>query len=359
MLPKLPVLSRFQQQRQSPEIDLDQLMGKIKDVFRPIFGRFGRGGMGGVLLMVALVLPIIWLATGFYQVQPAERAATRLFGKFTPPLKEAGLHWYWPSPVGTVSKEIVEETKRLELGFRSGPAGQLVDVPAEALMITGDLNIVDVQMVVQYRINDLANYLFQVDDPGDIDREIRTGAPDGMTLKDATEAALRQVVGQSSIDDILTVNKERVQADTMLLLANILNDYEAGIEVLEVRLQNVRPPDEVRDAFDDVVRARVDKEARINEALAYQQDQVPRARGDAQRITNAAEAFKQERILKATGESSRFLSVLTEYRESRDVTRQRLYLEAMEEVLPGMKKFIVAPEAGGSLLQFLPLQESQ
>jgi membrane protease subunit HflK len=222
-------------------------------------------------------------------------------------------------------------------------------------MITGDLNIVDVQLVVQYRIKDLAAYLFQVDDPGDPERNIRAGGPDGLTLKDATEAALRQVVGQRSVDDILTINKEAAQADARLLLQTILDDYGTGVEILEVRLQNVRPPDPVRDAFDDVVRARVDKEARINEALAYQQDKLPRARGDAQRILNVAEAFKQERILKATGEADRFTSVLEEYAESKQVTRQRMSLEAMEKIMPGVTKVIITPETGGSLLEFLPL----
>jgi membrane protease subunit HflK len=183
--------------------------------------------------------------------------------------------------------------------------------------------------------------------------------PEGTTLKDATEAALRQVVGQRSIDDVLTINREAVQVDTLRLLQRILDDYKTGLEVLEVRLQKVRPPDPVRDAFDDVVRARVDKEARINEALAYQQDKLPRARGDAQRILQAAEAFKAERILRATGEADRFTSVLNEYKGSKAVTRQRLYLEAMEEILPGLKKFIVSPDTGGNLLQFLPLQDSE
>ncbi len=194
-----------------------------------------------------------------------------------------------------------------------------------------------------------------MDDPGDPERDVRVGAPDGFTLKDATEAALRQIVGQRSIDDILTINKEAAQADARLLLQTILDDYNTGIEILEVRLQNVRPPDPVRDAFDDVVRARVDKEARINEALAYQQDRLPRARGDAQRILNTAEAFKQESILRATGEADRFLSVLQEYSESREVTRQRLYLEAMEELLPGITKVIITPDTGGNLLELLPL----
>jgi membrane protease subunit HflK len=345
----------YQPPRQQPEIDLEQILEKIKGFFRPVMAKFGAGGSSAILLVVVGLVVALWLFTGFYQVRPAQLAAVRLFGAYDEALKGPGLHWFWPAPLGTRNVETVTETRRLELGFRSTADGSVTDVPFEALMITGDLNIVDVQLVIQYRIKDLGAYLFNVDDPGDPERNIRAGAPDGLTLKDATEVALRQVVGQRSVDDILTINKEAAQADARLLLQTILDDYGSGLEILEVRLQNVRPPDPVRDAFDDVVRARVDKEARINEALAYQQSRLPRARGDAQRIFNLAEAFKQERILKATGEANRFNSVLEEYVESKQVTRQRMYLEAMEEILPGVTKVIINPENGGNLLEFLPL----
>tara|TARA_Y100000590_G_scaffold175536_1_gene200570 strand:+ start:290 stop:1417 length:1128 start_codon:yes stop_codon:yes gene_type:complete len=345
----------YQPPRPQPEIDLEQILEKIRGFFGRFTSKFGAGGSSAALFVILAVAALLWLATGFYQVRPAQLAAVRLFGAYDGSLQGPGLHWFWPSPMGTRNVETVTETRRLELGFRSGQDGQVTDIPFEALMITGDLNIVDVQLVVQYRIKDLAAYLFQVDDPGDPERNIRAGGPDGLTLKDATEAALRQVVGQRSVDDILTINKEAAQADARLLLQTILDDYGTGVEILEVRLQNVRPPDPVRDAFDDVVRARVDKEARINEALAYQQDKLPRARGDAQRILNVAEAFKQERILKATGEADRFTSVLGEYAESKQVTRQRMYLEAMEKIMPGVTKVIITPETGGSLLEFLPL----
>ena len=355
----LSSISMFQQQRPQPEIDLDQILGKIKEVISRVFGRLGGAGVGAAFLAVLGLILLVWGGTGFYQVRPAELAALRLFGEYTGELQESGLHWFWPAPIGTRNIEAVTETRRLELGFRSLEGGQLVDVPAEALMITGDLNIVDVQMIVQYRIKDLSAFLFRVDDPGDPERLIRPGSPEGFTRKDATEAALRQVVGQRSIDDVLLEQREAVQVDTLLVLQNILDTYNTGIEILEVRLQTVRPPDAVRDAFDDVVRARVDKDARVNEALAYEQDQLPRIRGEAQLIIQGAEAYKQERILRATGEADRFLSVLNEYKESKEVTRQRLYLEAMEEILPGITKFVVSPDAGGSLLQFLPLTESE
>ncbi|MBI4202732.1 MAG: FtsH protease activity modulator HflK [Chloroflexi bacterium] len=344
----------YQQPRPNPEIDIDKLLESLKRPFQPILNRLGGGSAPVLFFLILIAALVIWLSSGLFQVEPAERAAIQLFGSYVGE-REAGLHWFWPRPIGTVTKAVVTETQRLEVGFRSLSGGGSTDVPSEAIMITGDLNIADVQMVVQYRIDNLFNYLFQVADPGDPQRGVRAGSPSGMTLKDASEAALRQVVGQRSIDDVLTINREAIQQDTLQLLRRIMTSYNSGVLVLEVRLQNVRPPDQVRDAFDDVVRARVDKEAAINQALAYQQDQVPRARGDAERITNAAQAFKQERVLRATGESDRFLSVLREYRDSKDVTRQRLYLEAMEEILPGIQKFVVNPDAGGNMLQFLDL----
>jgi membrane protease subunit HflK len=251
----------------------------------------------------------------------------------------------------------MEVTRRMELGFFTTTTGAVSDQPSEALMITGDLNIVNVQMVVQYRIDDLEKFLFRVDDPGEVIRGIERGNPEGRTLKDITEAALRQVVGQRSIDDTLFERRVEVQTDTQHLLQRVLDEYNTGILILNVVLQTVRPPDQVRAAFDDVVNARVDKESRINEGKAFEQDQIPRADGAAAQIVKGAEAFRTERIARATGEADRFLSVLAEYQKSKEVTRQRLYLEAMEDVLPGITKFILAEDSGGNLLQFLPLTD--
>jgi membrane protease subunit HflK len=224
-------------------------------------------------------------------------------------------------------------------------------------MITGDLNIVNLQMVVQYQISSLESYLFRVDDPGEVLRGIEQGNPEGRTLKDATEAALRQVVGQRSIDDILVVNRPAVEAETRDELQKILDLYETGIQINTVALQTIRPPDQVRAAFDDVVNARVDRESRINEARAFEQDRIPRAEGDAAQVVQAAEAFKTERIARATGEVNRFRSVLQEYLSAPDVTRQRLYLEAMETILPDLTKFVLTEDSSGNLLQFLPLTQ--
>ena len=336
-----------------PEFDPEQLVRNLRASFENIRQRLPGGGGVGLLFFGGLaIIVLLWAASGFYTVQPSEQAALRLFGAFRG-TEGTGLHWYFPAPIGARNVEAVLQTKTMELGFRSE---ENRSIPVEAEMITGDLNIVDVNLVVQYRIKDLEAFLFNVDDPGDPDRpESRPGVPDGRTLKDATEAALREVIGQRSIDDPLRVDKVGVQDTTARILQGILDDYGTGIEVLSIQLQVVEPPDVVRDAFDDVNKARVDRETRINQALAYEQDQVPRALGSAQQVIQAAEAFKTARIARAQGEASEFLSVLAEYEKSKDVTRQRLYLEAMEEILPEISIFVIDPRAGSGVLPFLSL----
>ena len=346
--------SRFQPQGQQPQLQLEQILRGIGSGINRVIQRLGGGGMRLLFLALLGLAILLWLASGIYTVGPREQAALRLFGEFQN-TEGPGLHWYWPAPIGERSIVDVERTRSMELGFFTSPTGVTTDVGVEALMITGDLNIVNVQMVVQYRIVDLEKFLFDVDDPGEAIRNVEQGNPEGRTLKDATEAALRQVVGQRSIDDTLFEKRVDVQVDTQLLLQQLLDDYGTGIQVLNVVLQTVRPPDQVRAAFDDVVNARVDKESRINEGKAFEQDRIPRADGQAQQIVQAAEAFKAARIARATGEAAQFESILAEYQNSREVTRQRLYLEAMEEILPGITKFILAPDSGGNLLQFLPL----
>ncbi len=334
-----------QQPPRQPEFDLEQLFGRIRGMFGGSGGRLGGGNLGILILAVIALLIIIWAATGVYTVSPGENAALRLFGAVQgAPVSEEGLHWWWPTPVGNKDVVLVTETRRMELGFRSNDAAVNTPFLDEALMISGDLNIVDVQMVVQYRISNLNNFLFKVDDPGEPVRLIPEGRPDGRTLKDGAEAALRLVVGQRSIDDVLVRGREEVETDTRQRLQAILDDYEAGIEVISVQLQDVKAPEEVRDAFDDVLRGRQERETRINQALAYEADVIPRARGDAERIIEAAEAFKRARIETANGEAQRFESVRNEYNSSPEVTRQRLYLEALENVFPGVTKIIVDPD---------------
>ncbi len=334
---------------EEPEVKIEQIIDRI----RKALGRFKLGGGGGAgwwVVNAAFVAALaIWLGSGFYTVQPGEQAALRLTGKFAD-IKGPGLHWYWPTPIGAWDIVSVDQVRKLEIGVRSG-----TPVLDESLMITGDPdeqgqpgeapNIVDVQLLVQYDIKDIEKFLYRAVDPA------------GATIVDAAETALRQVIGSRPIDDVLTDQKEAIQADTKELLQGLLDNYNTGINVRVVQLLNVFAPEQVKDAFDDVVRAKEDKARIINLADAYKEDVLPRARGEAARLVQAAEAFKQEKIAIAGGQAARFLSILAEYEKAKDVTRQRLYLEAMEEMLPGITKFIVSEEAGGGLLQFLPLTE--
>ena len=334
-----------QQPPRQPEFDLSQLLGRVGSVFGGSGGRrLGGGNLGILILALIALIVVIWAATGVYTISPGENASLRLFGAVQGnPITEEGLQWWWPSPVGQRDVVLVTETRRMELGFRSSEGNPATPFPEEALMISGDLNIVDVQMVVQYRISNLNNFLFNVDDPGEVGRGISEGRPDGRTLKDGAEAALRLVVGQRSIDDVLVRNREEVETNTRDRLQAIMTDYESGIEVISVQLQDVKAPEEVREAFDDVLRARQELETRINQAQAYEADVIPRARGDAERIVQSANAFAQARVQTAQGEADRFDAVLSEYRASEEVTRRRLYLEALERFFPNVAKIIVDP----------------
>ena len=342
-------------QQEESQLNFEEVIQRLRASLPKLPG-IGGGGVIGLIIAAVLVIAVIWAGTGFYTVGPDQEAVLRTFGKFTG-TAEGGLHWFYPSPIGKRDVVAVTTTRRLELGFRSGADGFTVaqSVTNESLMITGDVNIVDVQAVVQYRISNLPDFLFQVDDPGDPDRGIAPGNPDGRTLRDIAETALRQVVGARDIDDVLTTEKEQVQTDVLLKMRELAASYRTGIEVIQVLLQNVNPPLEVQSAFEDVVRAREDKERLINLAQAYQLAEIPKAHGEAAKITEAAEGFKQGRIALAQGEADGFDAILAGYLRSPEITRQRLYLEAMEEILPGMKKFILSDSG---VLPFLPLDGS-
>ncbi len=300
-----------------PELNFDQLLGGVGDTLRRISSRLGGGGVGLAIVLIVGLIVIIWAATGIYTVSPGEKAALRLFGAAEPaPVTETGLHWWWPSPVG--KRDVVQtvETRRMELGFRSGEGGALTSVPIEAQMISGDLNIIDLQMVVQYNINNLNDYLFRVFDPGENDgaqRDIPSGRPDGRTLKDATEAALRLVVGQRGLGEVLAEQRTQLEVSTQGKLQEILDSYDAGINIISVELQKVEAPEDVRAAFNDVLQARQDKVTATNQAQAYENQVIPEARGRAEQIIQPAEAFKTARIERALGEADQFLSVLKQY----------------------------------------------
>lgn len=312
------------QNRDDPEINLGQVLERIQG----FFGRFRLGGGGSMpyFLLGGIILAlIIWAVTGFYTVQPGQVAVIKMFGKYNSE-QGPGLNWFFPGPIGSKTIVNVDEIRRLELGFRGDST-----VPVESLMITGDENIVDVRLLVQFDIKDPVNFLFQAVDPA------------GITMRDVAETSLRQVVGSRAIDDVLTDKKEDVQAETKDLIQNLLDEYKVGINIREVKLQGVNPPSQVQDAFDDVVRAKEDKEKIINLADAYEESVLPTARGEAAKLIEIAEADKTERINLATGQAERFKAILSEYLKAPDITRQRLYLDAMEDILPNVTKYIVDP----------------
>ena len=274
-------------------------------------------------IIVILFLIGLWGSSGIFTVQPGEQAALRLFGKFNS-ISGPGLHWFFPSPIGQKDIVATSTIRRLELGFRGDKI-----VPDEALMITGDENIVDAQLLVQFDIKDLKKFLYMAIEPGE------------KTMMDVAETALRQVVGSKPIDDVLTTEKEAVQSETKILMQSLLDSYNSGIRVREVKLQNVQPPSQVQDAFDDVVRAREDKAKIINLADAYREDILPKARGYAAKVIQDAKAYEAVRIAESKGEADKFNSILKEYNLQKETTESRLYLETIERVLPKLKQIII------------------
>jgi len=298
-------------------------------------------------LIPALI--VLWLLSGIYIVRPDEQAVVRRFGKAVR-VTDPGPHYHLPSPIERVNKVKVKQIRRIEVGFRTvnpGPPARYRFIPEESLMLTGDEQIVDAQMIVQYQVNDPKNFLFNV-------RGLES--PRG-ALMDAAEVALRQVVGQRPIDHVLIAEKSPIEIEIRELLQQIIAGYDSGVRIVAVKLQTVRAPEQVLSAFNDVGRAMEDKDRLKKEADGYREDILPKARGQAEKIIREAEAYKAERVKRAEGDAARFLSVLNEYTNAKDVTRKRIYLETMERVLPGIRKFIIDPQVGDSVLQLLPLEK--
>jgi membrane protease subunit HflK len=284
--------------------------------------------------VVLTVLVLLVAALGVYQVEPGEVAVVRTLGKETS-RSGPGLHVLIP---GIMQKDIVNvaSVRRIEVGFRGDQPR-----PQEAQMLTGDENIVDAQMIVQYRIADPSKYLFRLYAPQD-------------TLHATAEVALRSVIGQTTIDDAITKGRGLVQSRTRDLLQRLMDEYESGLVVTEVKLQSVDPPNEVKDAFHEVVRAREKKEELINQAKGYAEDIIPRARGEASKQLRGAEGYREQRILRAQGDAKKFSSIYSEYTKAESVTRRRLYLETMDRVLSGVNdKTIVDANLPGSTLPVL------
>jgi membrane protease subunit HflK len=321
--------SRFDDDGAGPNIS--EVVAEVSDVLRGNLKRFGP------VLAVILLLAIV--VTGVYSVGPGEQGVVRRFGR-EHRTAAPGLHYAFPL-VESVDVVNIEEVRRVEVGFNGETT-----INEEALMLTGDENIVEVHMVVQYRVADPTKYLFRLRDPE-------------RSLHIASEVALRSIVGRTNIDDVMTTGRQQVQTATREHLQELINDYEGGLEITEVKLDAVDAPDEVKDAFNAVTRAREDKEKLVNEARGYMEDKVPRARGEAQIIVRGAEAYKEQRVLRAQGDADKFDAMFAEYQKAKGVTRQRLYLETMERVLAPIKnKVIIDKGVANGALPLLPLRAS-
>ena len=293
------------------------------------------------LMPVVLAALAIWLLTGTFMVGPDEVGVIRTFGEHTR-VAQSGLNWHFPVPIETVNTPKVTEVKRVEIGFRTLRNGQYRTVEKESLMLTGDENIVDAEMIVQYKIKDPVAYLFNIVQPE-------------LTVREAAEASLRTVVGRNKIDETLTTGKFIIQEETKSQLQSILDLYESGIHVVAVQLQDVSPPKEVIGAFKDVASAKEDKNRMVNQAEGYRNDVIPKARGEAEAMIRAAEGFRESRIKRAEGDAAKFTTILQEYRKAKNITEIRLYLETMEKVLPGIEKIIVPDKDSGNMLNLLNL----
>jgi membrane protease subunit HflK len=327
--------------------DLEDLIRRSQDRLRGVLPS-GLGGHGGILLLVALVA--VWMLSGFYRVNTDEQGVVLRFGKFVQ-LTQPGLNYHWPYPIETALTPKVTRVNRTDVGLRvldePRRGTTLRDVPQESLMLTGDENIVDVQYSVFWVISNAANYLFNVQQP------------EG-TIKAVAESAMREEIGRNQIQPILTGARQAIEISVQELIQKTLDSYQSGIQITQVQLQKVDPPQQVIDAFRDVQAARADAERLQNEAQAYANRVVPEARGDAARVLQAAEGYRERVVFDARGQASRFVKIYDEYAKAPEVTRRRMYLETMERVFDGMDKVIVdsaAAKNGGGVVPYLPLGE--
>jgi membrane protease subunit HflK len=302
--------------------------------------------------IIIVVLLLLYMLSGIYIIAPDERGVVLRFGRAVRQT-EPGPHYRIPWPVESVFKVPVTKIRKEEIGFRTvsaGPPARYRQMDDEALMLTGDNNIVELDFIVQYKVKSGASgptdYLFNV-------------ADQQQAVRDAAEATMREVIGASKIDDALTEGKERIQVDAQRLMQAILDQYQAGIELTTVKLQDVDPPDAVSDAFKDVINAEQDKERLINEARGYSNDIVPKARGQAAQLINEAEAYRETEVREAEGSAQRFIAVYKEYEKAKTVTKRRLYLETMEKILPGLHKVILGEGVGQQIVPYLPLDQLQ
>jgi len=330
--------------------DLDELMRNFNQKIGALFGRKGGGegrtpggpGFaqfgGGAGILAALVF-LVWLASGFYIVDASQRGMVLRFGKFVEETLP-GPHWHLPFPIEAAEIVNLSQVRTIEIGSRNGGKSK---VPKESLMLTDDANIIDIQFAVQYVVKDPREFLFA------------NRAPEDSVLQ-AAETAIREIVGKNTMDFVLYKGRAQITSDAQKLMQEILDRYQTGISISKVTMQNAQPPEQVQAAFDDAVKAGQDGERQKNEGHAYSNDVVPKAEGAAARLTQEAEGYKQRVMERAEGDASRFRQIVAEYLKAPGVTRDRLYLDAMQEIMSNTSKVLVDQKGGNNLL-YLPLDK--
>lgn len=331
--------------------DLDELWRDFNRKLNGLFGRGGRtGGSGGGptargagigIGLIALVALLLWLGSGFYIVQEGQAAAVLRFGEFKYMTDRAGFKWRMPYPIESHETVNVQQLKQVEIGYRNNVRNKEKN---ESLMLTSDQSIVDLQFAVQFRIADPVAWLFN----NNLGRE-----PEAL-VRQAAETAMRQVVGRSQIDQVLYEEKEQVAKAALKLTQDLVDRYRAGINVVDVTIQQAQPPEQVQAAFEDANKAAQDRERLINEGRAYANDVIPRARGAAARLQQEADGYRERVVATAQGDADRFKAVAAEYAKAPAVTRDRLYVDTMQQVLSNVSKVLVDSRGSGNLL-YLPL----
>ena len=327
--------------------ELDEVIKDFKNKFNSTFGGKSSGNSGaskaakGSFKYIFILAFIVWMATGIYIIDPAERGVVLRFGAFQTSTTQ-GPHWHIPYPIESVYKVNVEQVRSAEIGFRNAQNSYSGGVSSESLMLTRDENMVDVKLAVQYKIANAQDYLFNVSNPE-------------LTLSHVVQSIIRQVVGDNTMDFVLTTGRDQVAQDVKMASQSLINDYGLGIQITAVTMQDAQPPVQLKPAFDDVVKAREDEQRYINEARAYANDIVPKARGASQRLLAEAEAYKSEVVSKSEGEAYRFTQILTEYTKAPGVTKERLYRETLEDVLSNTNKVIV--DSNSNSLMYLPIDQ--
>lgn len=329
--------------------DLDEILRRSQDRLKKVMPGGFFGGVRGILVAVVILL-VLWGLSGFFQVNTSEQGVVLRFGKHVRSVGE-GLHYHLPYPIESVIIANVTENRRLEVGLRMEGSSQRTnigvrEVPQESLMLTGDENIVDVNFAVVWQIKPggAADFLFNIQNPE-------------TTIRAVAESAMREVIGRSDLQLVLTQGRQGIERAVHDLMQKTLDEYLAGVLVVQVQLQKVDPPDQVIEAFRDVQAARADQERLQNEAQAYANRVVPEARGEAARVQQSAEGYRERVVNEARGAADRFNSILAEYTKAPEVTRERMFLETMERLLRNNGALVMDPSAAQGVVPYLPLNE--